>query len=763
MNALFEPQIIFIYNSEGNIKKTIFLTYNEENITKTKQYQIYEYYRKNIDIFITDDYEIINNHILLTLTIGEIKGYIRHQILKTNLKILLFSLWNNIDYINKNGSVFNPFDLENQVYEKVQETIQIYKIYTQIAFNSIFCILDEDSITSELCSEGIYREEIYEFIDPIMRYKNENLENLEITIEKNDKILYNINKYKYLFYGFQILNFVKKTINEKYNFYSYISGDDLKIIKMEEELFNITITVYNTDNEILNIDNNILTVIDLEEYNKIILMFPDLENLIIKQKITKQSIKINYNLSMGILTLDYHVDFFLEETKKTKNIFLDRSKSINIITSNNHTYFSTYQTPQINLYIYIIQIILGIQLLKNKVNFLLIDKKKGNRYFSRYCQGVRNPIDIDIRNINKEDYNNFNNIYYENKKGIGDIFYNNETKQFVQCKHKNIYNIGFIKELYHGYNICYPCCYKKKKNDNVIFRNCIYNSNIIKNISYDPYIHIFKQYRVIVENHKLSFLLDKINDLFNLPNSILNRKLLNEDRCIYINKYNKIEEAKNYIIYTTNKDNIDFKNIKSIKDNFSPCLFFLNNDIYYNQKIVINYYNDPENFLKQFKFYLIIQNKLHIIQTINKNYNESNIIVSDIDIKIKKNILDKYFFTIYNNYMKLDNNISQTKYLYRINNIDLNKNTLGYYIVNVLYKSYFDTIFSIDKEDIFLYKTTFLINLLNISNLNIDFNMNFNITQKYQKDIILKLLKYLNLNFIEIKELKKVNEYSRRI
>jgi hypothetical protein len=760
MDKLFDPQIIFIYNAQGNIKKTIFLTYNKENLLKSKQYQIYEYYKNNINIFITDEYEIIQNHILLTLTIGEIKAYIRHQILKTDLKILLFSLWNNIDYINKNESIFNPFDLENQVYEKIPETTLIYKIYNQVAFISIFCVLDEDSISPDLCSEGFYKEEIFNFIDPIMKYHNDNLENLEISIEKKDKIIYNINTQKYLFYDIQNLKFVNKTINEYHNYYSYISGNVLKILKPQENLFDINISIFNDEKEILFINNDILSILDIEEYNKILLMFPGLENIIIKQKVTKQSIKIDYNISLGILVLDYDIDFFIDETKKTKNIFLDRSKSINIITSNNHTYFSTYQTPQINLYVYIIKIIIGIQLLRNKINFLLIDKKKGNRYFSRYCQGIRNPEQIDINTINKDDFIIHENIYYENKKNAGDVFFHNKTQQYVQCKHKNIHNIGFIKELYQGYNICYPCCYKKKKNDNEIFKNCIFNLNIKEKIAYDPYIRIFKQYRVIVDNFKLSLLLDKINILFNSSNIIYNERPQNLDKYIYINKYNKIEEAKNYIIYTTNKDNIDFKDIKSIKENYSPCMFFLNNEIYYNQDIIPDYYKDPDTFLKNFKFYLIIQNKLHIIQTINKKYNDSDIIVSDIDINIKKRIIDKYFFPIFTNYTE-DKQVS-TKYLYKANNISLYPNTLGFYIVNVLYIKYFDTIFSIDNEDILLYKITFLINLLNISKIDINFNINFNLNSN-TKNIILNLLKYLNEDFVEKKEIKLLNEYSRRI
>lgn len=756
MKTFFDPQIIFIYNSNGNITKTLFLTFDEKNLLSSKQFQLYEYYKNNIDIFINDDYEVINNHVLLTLTIGEIRGYIRREILHTELNILVFSLWNNIDYVNKDNSIFNPFDLENQIYEKVSDNILIYKIYNQVAFNSIFCILDEDNILPELCSPGIYKDEIYSFVNSIMTIDKSNLENIEIVVEKLNKIIYNLQWSPSLFYELQNLKSFKKTINETYLYYTYISGDNIILLNDYEELYNRQILVSNDKNEILKINNNTLEIYDIEEYNKIILVYPKFENLIIKQKVTKQNIRIDYNISIGILVLDYNLDFFIEETKKTKNIFLDRSKSINIITSNNHTYFSTYQSPQINLYVYIIKIIICIQILKNKVKYFLIDKKKGNRYFSRYCQGIRNPEIINIKDVDLNNYNNFRNIYYENKNNTGDIFYNQEIQQYVMCKHKNIYNIGFIKELYQGYNICFPCCYKKKKDTTAIFKNCIFQVNLEENITYDPYIHIFKQYRVIVDYFKLSLLLDKIDKIFNPPNSIFyshkhNNTFKNLNNYLLLNKYNKIELAKKYVIYTTNKENIDFKDFNIIKENLDPCLYFFNNEIYFNPNIINNFYKDETNFVKNFTFYLIIQNKIHVIKSINKETAESKIVLSDIDFNLKKQIIRKYILIYpYNKYENFEKNIS-TKYLYKFNNISLKKESIGYYIVNVLYKNYFKTIYPINDENINLYKITFLVNLLNISKININLDLDFNID--IHKNILKQIISFLNINFIEKKEL----------
>lgn len=757
MKTFFDPQIIFIYNSNGNITKTIFLTFDEENLLSSKQFQLYEYYKKNIDIFINDDYEVINNHILLTLTIGEIRGYIRKEILKTDLNILIFSLWNNIDYINKDNSIFNPFDLENQVYEKVSDTVLIYKIYHQVVFNSVFCILDEDNTLPELCSAGVYKDEVYNFVRSIMTIDESNIENIEIMVEKLNKIIYNLQWSPSLFYELQNLKSFKKTINETYLYYTYISGDNIIILNDSEELYNRQISVFNDKLEILKINNSILEIYDIEEYNKILLIYPKFENLIIKQKVTKQNIRVDYNISIGILVLDYNIDFFIEETKKTKNIFLDRSKGINIITSNNHTYFSTYQSPQINLYVYIIKFIIGIQILKNKVSYFLLDKKKGNRYFSRYCQGIRNPEVINIKDVDLNNYNNFRDIYYENKNNTGDIFYNQEIQQYVMCKHKNIYNIGFIKELYQGYNICFPCCYKKKKDNTAIFKNCIFQVNTEENISYDPYIHIFKQYRVIVDYFKLSLLLDKIDKIFNKPNSIFysNKHAYKDlNNYLVLNKYNKIEMAKNYIIYTTNKENIDFKNFNIIRENNNPCLYFLNNEIYFNPEIIKDFYKNENNFIKNFTFYLIIQNKIHIIKMINKATMQSKIVLSDIDLNLKKQIIEKYILIYpYNKYANFETNIS-TKYLYKFNNINLNKESIGYYIVNVLYKNYFKTIYSINDENIDLYKITFLVNLLNISKININLNIDLNID--IQKDLLRKILTFLNSNFVEKKELVNI-------
>lgn len=878
MRNLINPQIFFLYNHKSQIKQTFFLTYkDDEELKKTKEYQLFLFYKKKYpEIFYTDQYEIINDHILLTLTVGEIRGYIQKKILKTDLKILVFSLWDNIDYYVNDYTIFNPFT-DNQIYKEISNETIIYEVYKNIFITGIFCVIDEENyFNKKLCRDGIYNNDINTFVKEIISQDLDEITDIKLDYEKNKHMQYNINWTENILYDIKSIDFYKKNINEFFYDNYFISGDELILMNNENEIkilkensyTNIILYETNFNNPFIQINNHDITVDDMEKFKNLTYIFPNLEKMIIKKKIYKEKYKIDFNINIkSKLIIFYENNFFIFETKKTKNIFLDRTKKINIIISKNHILFNGYNL-NFELCVYLTKLILGYQIHRKDADYILYNKKVGTRYYSRYCQTVKKPVELENFDPTDPNYKNINNIYFEHLHDGRDVYYDNDKQKYVTCLNPDLSNISFINELYQGYNICLPCCYKKKKNKTLVFNKCVENEEEEENIVYEPYIHIFKQYRTIMDENKIGVLNDKIKDLFNKNTELFyfNKKTIeeinssvstNEKKTIYnfmvlqkfynfkklkydnifventccdfksknefslkkkkidkidetetnnidldeeenyidffeqnknvknkrlseildsmkqyifINKNKRILLAKNYIVYTSNKSKQIIEDLNQILEDENLNIYIFNNSFYFNPKILSVYQSNKDFFIENVNFFLIIKNTIHILKSINKLKKTDNLTIDSIPFDIKKKIIEKYFELKEYNFEKTQDNVSltdigffinkkkiepnfSTKYLYSAQRITLKKQTLGYYIVNVLYKKYFLNFYFFVKEDEILFKKTFLINLLSILKFDLVYDKIF-IFNVY-KNNIKEIIKILNKNFINEKELKK--------
>lgn len=862
MNTVFEPQIIFLYNNKGQIYKTIFLFFgNDKELKKKKIYELFLYFKKQFNNFISEEYEIVNDHILLTLSLYEIRGYFQTRILKTDENILLFSIWDNIDFSNQNGTIFNPFNNTSNYIKTPDQTI-IYDIFPRIVSNAIFCVLEEHhSSNKNFCSSGLQNNShIVKFIESLKRIDYSS--DIKIEIEENNKEIFQIDLTDTFEIKIQELTNYSKNINKYFFDNVCISGDDLVFknntdtsIK-KKDLNYIVIYDKHYLNKVFFVYNNMLTIENHVLFDNV-LHTSDLQKSVLKQKKNKNHTKLLYNISFtDNVYIDFEINFFLETTKKTKNIFLDRTKKINIMTSSNHILFSSFMSNY-ELYVYITKIIICIQLQNDSVSFLKQDKKLGNRYFSRYCQGERNPKILNNEEFDKSNYINYNNLFFKNIHNEGDVFYSDDKKDYVVCDVPGLYNIGFIAEIYEGYNICFPCCYKKIKQNTEIFKTC--TGELKKNDSemiIDPYIHIFKQYRIIMNKNKIGFLIGRLNAIFNSNRSSflqdrykikkvtskqlsLRLKKLNKlnihqyedsniffnlnnyennvyiyntntdpknysltknnkiieydikkekieypvskqltikfndvyesisvlDSFIIINSQNRIELAKNYVVYCINFDNKDFGGIEEIYKNKDLIFYIIDDSVYFNPEILETYYQDKDYFYKNVNFFLIIQNKIHILKSIDKPSYHSDIELSELDINQKK-ILVKELIDIEPIIFKEKNknietthinttidstkyfffNDTKTKYMYVMDNITLNKDSLGYYITNILYKNYFKIFIKTDEDNLNEYKKVFLANLKNFIDIEIEYNK----TYKPERDkiIIQKIKSYLNPRYL---------------
>lgn len=637
----------------------------KEELEKTKEYQLFMFYKKSFsDVFYSDDYEIIKDHILLTLTVGEIRGYIQKKILKTDLKILVFSLWDNIDvYINEN-TVFNPFIKNNYFKQTPNETI-IYELYKNIFTTCIFCVIDEKNyFNPSLCSNGIYNENISIFTDEILSQDLDEITDINLIYEKNKNLQYNINWTENILYDIKSINFYKKIINEFFYDNYFISGDELILLNNENEIkvlkensiTDIVLYDNNINDAFIKINNNEIFINDIEKYTNLIYIFPNIEKIIIKKKIYKEKYKIEFNINIkSKLEIFYENDFFIFETKKTKNIFLDRTKKINIIISKNHILFNGYNL-NFELCVYLTKLIIGYQIVKKQADFVLYNKKAGTRYYSRFCQTIKKPNEVENFNPNDPNYKNINNIYFEHLYGGRDVYYDSDKQKYVSCLNNDLSNISFIQELYQGYNICLPCCYKKKKNKTIVFNKCIEN-NTNENgeeIILEPYIHIFKTHRIIMDQNKIGILNDKIKNLFNKNISFFfyNKK-----------KIEKISSKKMFSEKTSLKEQKQLENILSLKKYFNFDKMKTNNifveQSLINENIELKQESDiDESNLNNELDYLNNEDDLNKDDNIDLN-DKNNFEILENEFKHKKKINSSDFFELlkpFNQYIFVNKN-----------------------------------------------------------------------------------------------------------
>lgn len=338
-----EPQIILHFNSNRKVKRIVFLTfgdiddnsfvYNTLTYLKTSQPNGFE---DNVTI------EIINDHIFVSLKLNYVRGYIRN-LLKIQENIVIFSIWNNIDYEYSSIDIFNPFLIKSDITVKeVSDNVILYEIYKNVCLGGIFCVVEESSLKKKhLARGGTYLPKISYYVNKIIPNITKNNFELLTTIKENKDYINNL-KYKHIvrFLNIESYNPNYKTVLSWQTRNSiFLSGNKLTITNNSpsKDLY-----VYDeSDNNICSFFNEIVVINNEDKFWPILkLNINDFKDLDIKKSKHKFIIIVNFNVFLPPkINLDYEFDFLIEETKKTRNIFLDPTKKINIITSKDHISF----------------------------------------------------------------------------------------------------------------------------------------------------------------------------------------------------------------------------------------------------------------------------------------------------------------------------------------------------------------------------------------------------------------------------------------
>lgn len=750
MNKLkVNPQIIILFDQNGDAQKTIFLSYEEID----KNSYVYGFYFLSKEfIHYETEYEVVQDHIPLTYNLSEVRGHISN-LLDFSDKIVVYSPYNNIDYSYHNADVFNPFKIINETSIKTNSDSEIlYNVYkNKLTNGAIFCVVKgKDLNIKSLGRFGMYMESKRKIIYNIIKniYENDYLTTYEIKNTADYEVecsidlllkLIRIEKYnKTLYWNYKSKNDI------------YLGGNKLSIFDNLEKEYNKILKFEDQDREIFSIYDNSLRIRDNKIFNEIIENFKNY--LLIKDKKKKVTIIIHFDIYLNTnINFDFDFNFFVELKKGTQNIFSDRTGNIQIIISKDHISYRSSNTD-ILLAEYFTAFFLGYSHITNKMKGNRTDVKINQLYTSRYCQNTktseRKPRITDIENINFDDYIKFNEKFYEgkviNNVKQGDL-YVDKTGICYKCFDKNYPYLSFVSNFAYSTSIleevpCIPCCFSKNKRETEVFSRCITGS-INREIDEDQSNYIQNYGRIITNKRKNTFLPSDINII------------LNTGYDVNYNIHKKIIFANNFSIIRKYEENLDpienFTDLYNLSKKFD-CIIIEENNIFINPDTLNKYFEKDIDL----KIFILIQKRVHIVKNISKDKSDNRIIIKDLNNEKIKNLIETYFKRFYKHkIIKSDpkNNIILTnnKFLYENKQISLKNNTTLFKIPNVkiektstseiIYEYYKDIYFKYiysDKKDNIV--KSFILN----THLNI--NEENKLNDKATTELIIKKLDSLN-------------------
>lgn len=653
-----QPQLLFLYNSEAKIIRSIFLTIGPLD----EESWVFGIYKLLIDkqssLFLNKDYEVINDHLFLTYNIKYLKGYINNLLNLQN--IILFSLTQNIEFYYDDNKIFNPFNETEELGLKSRNDDEyLYQFYQNASSNLIINIVQQDinsqyNIIKNGGSEGIYCKELGQYTHQITNNILNNSYALGVT--NNVISSYNTDIPIYLLY--KLLQ-----DDDYYIEYNKLEGDNLIVtgsmnyIPDNEDLM---IMVYkckekhnNNDVDPIFYYDKVINIIDINLWKEIPEEYLENINIKGKQEIFKSIVSFNTKLNF-ILNIDLNFNFIIKPTEKTKNIYTDISNKINIITSINHINFRS-KIDYKGIPEYLTVIILGYSHINNKRLDLNKNVKINNIYISRYCQNskgnMRKPI-VTNDDLNLENYIKLSSNFYQGKEITKEILNDNgvlETKKIklsdIYITEDGIYNkcveddshIGFLDNMYHRNKLCIPCCYQQSKTKSNIFKKCVYNdSQVIQSKKHivsskvSPFVKINKTKKL-----KIIFQDDQLGDLGDYFNNIFNTK----GKIEYLNT--RITTANNYIMYKKYNYGNDI-------NNDSELMLFFEHYFETQQRRAIVIQNESffidkiDNDYDKYDIFLLINKKIHILVSINKLEAKDSITYTYIRKDIIENIINIY-------------------------------------------------------------------------------------------------------------------------
>ncbi|AEN03697.1 VETFL early gene transcription factor 82kDa large subunit [Yokapox virus] len=585
MRYILSPQLVLLVGKGQEVKRALYLTpYN----TIDEKSPIYYFLRSCLNI---QHPEVVKRHILLTLRMRQLKGYLC-DLLNITEEIIIYSHKNNLEYSYVDNTIFNPF-IHTQKKTLIKSDNFLYNTYPG-AFDFLVIWVSKASDTS-IPEFGSYEEvehNIIKFETRLMEVFNHL--DLDISIESKFNNIFRTNL---KFTGLKKI--IQRIQDLDINYKSLLSSYNDHFINMTGNHFILTdkqlnLSIWDIDGSLaLSSDGDTVTINNVK-------LFTDLVSDIDTQmERIKGDITYKVNLSTPItskIKLDIETSFIFVETA-TNNILLSVDKKISIILAKNHVSIKVKNfIPNIEKYFTFL--VIAINNMFNSVQKSADFTKVETVYWSRICQNTKNknrkPVIINYIDPNMKKISN--NFYRSENK---EVFINDNGIMFTCMDPLGKYNkVGFLNIFHDMRKYCIPCCFLHDQSHRSTFSSCVHQIDTEKKVI-SPYILNFGK---VVTESKMSFL------------PIIFDNYLNEDMTAIMEQDNKrLKETTGYHIVRccTGDDIIRLRTISDI-------IKFVNDD----KNILI--YNDmiyfPMNVLDiGKKIHILIQEIVHEIMIVKKN------------------------------------------------------------------------------------------------------------------------------------------------
>ncbi|UYK44416.1 Early transcription factor 82 kDa subunit [Monkeypox virus] len=489
MRYIVSPQLVLQVGKGQEVERALYLTPYDYIDEKSP---IYYFLRSHLNI---QRPEIVKRHILLTLRMTQLKGYLGN-LLDIKDDIIIYSHKNNLEYSYVDNTIFNPF-VYTQKKTLLKNDSFLYNVYSGACDFLVIWV-------ARACDTSIPEFGSYEDVDNnIIKFETMLMEvfpqlDLDITVES---------KFNNIFRTNLKLTGLKKIIQRvqdlDINYKSLLSRYDEHFINMTGNHFilndeQLNLSIWDLDSTLaLSSDGDTVMINNVK-------LFTDLVSDIDTQmERIKGDITYKVHLATPInsrIKLDIETSFIFIETA-TNNILLSSDKKISIILAKNHISIKVKNhIPNIEKYFTFL--VIAINAMFNSVQKSSDFTKVETVYWSRICQNTKNknrkPIIINYLDPGMKKISN--NFYRSDEK---EVFINDNGIMFTCIDPLGKYNkVGFLNIFHDMRKYCIPCCFLHDQSHRSTFSSCVYQIDVEKKIV-SPYILNFGK---VVTESKMSFL-----------------------------------------------------------------------------------------------------------------------------------------------------------------------------------------------------------------------------------------------------------------
>ncbi|ATI21043.1 VETF-L [Western grey kangaroopox virus] len=490
------PQLIVLVDRNQSIREVRYLTLYGSIDESSPMY----YFVRNHLQVPHQKIAVEKRHILLTLRINQLKGYIC-DILGINEEIIIYSHKNNLEYSYVDNTIFNPFTMTRKK-TLIKSDSFLYNIYFDACdFLVIWVARSADTPVSELGSYEDVDTNILKFERRLVAMFGELDLNFTIQSKFNNVFRTNLRTTG-------LRNIVRRNQTHRVlfiktdEFFINMSGNNFVL---NNEAVNLSI--WDAEgNLVISSDGNTITVNNVKMFTDLV-TDGDLQMERIKGDITYK-----IHLSTPITSkvkLDIETSFIFVETA-TNNILLSADKKISIILAKNHISIKVKNhIPNIEKYFTFLVIFINrmFNTVKQSMDFTKIE----TIYWSRICQNTkdknRKPVIVPF--LDSDMVRVSDNFYRSETR---EVFVNSNNVMFSCLDPAGRYNsIGFLAIFYKLQKICIPCCFLRNQAHTDTFTACVHRQPTDRKIV-NPYILNFGK---IVTESKISFLPILFDQFFN--------------------------------------------------------------------------------------------------------------------------------------------------------------------------------------------------------------------------------------------------------